>query len=84
MILDEAPAGLDVRSESEFSTALSTQTGTGMGNLAFLMISIWCGGDRVLCLNPLVLCQGIPEVALSPDNLSAAYGTEFVRYRHSH
>jgi len=39
--------------------------------------------DRSLSQS-LVLCQGIPEVALSPDNLSAAYGTEFVRYRHSH
>jgi zinc transport system ATP-binding protein len=31
-----------------------------------------------------LLCQGAPEVTLSPEALSQAYGSEFVRYRHHH
>jgi len=84
MILDEAPAGLDVRSESEFYQLLY-QLKREQG-WAILQIShdldMVRRLSRSLSQSP-VLCQGIPEVALSPDNLSAAYGTEFVRYRHS-
>lgn len=87
LILDEAPAGLDVRGESEFYQLLYQLKGEQ--GWAILQIShdlemVRRHCDRVLCLNRTLLCQGIPEVALSPDNLSAAYGSEFVRYRHQH
>lgn len=87
MILDEAPAGLDVLSESEFYQLLyqlKREQGWAILQISHDLDMVRRHCDRVLCLNRSVLCQGIPEVALSPDNLSAAYGTEFVRYRHSH
>jgi zinc/manganese transport system ATP-binding protein len=87
LILDEAPAGLDVRGESEFYRLLYQLKQEQ--NWSILQIShdldmVRRHCDHVLCLNRILLCQGIPEVALSPDNLSAAYGSEFVRYRHHH
>ncbi len=87
LILDEAPAGLDVRNESEFYQLLYQLKQTQ--GWAILQIShdlemIRRNCDRVICLNRRLLCQGVPEVALSPDNLATAYGDEFVRYRHHH
>jgi zinc transport system ATP-binding protein len=87
LILDEAPAGLDVRSESEFYQLLYQLKQTQ--GWAILQIShdlemVRRNCDRVICLNRQLLCEGVPEVALSPDNLSSAYGAEFVRYRHHH
>ncbi len=85
LILDEAPAGLDLRGEAEFYQLLDElkqEQGWAILQVShdLDMVRRYC--DRVLCLNRTILCQGEPEATLSPDNLSAAYGTEFVRYRH--
>jgi zinc transport system ATP-binding protein len=87
LILDEAPAGLDVRGEAEFYQLLDElkrEQGWAILQVShdLEMVRRYC--DRVLCLNRTILCQGHPESTLSPDNLSQAYGTEFVRYRHHH
>jgi zinc transport system ATP-binding protein len=87
LILDEAPAGLDVRGESEFYQLLYQLKHEQRWAILQIshdldMVRRHC--DRVLCLNRTLLCQGTPDVALSPDNLSTAYGSEFVRYRHRH
>jgi zinc/manganese transport system ATP-binding protein len=84
LILDEAPAGLDVRGESEFYRLLyhlKQEQGWAILQISHDLDRVRRHCDRVLCLNRTLLCQGIPEVALSPDNLAAAYGSEFVRYR---
>jgi zinc transport system ATP-binding protein len=86
LILDEAPAGLDIRGESEFYHLLSElkrEQGWAVLQIShdFDMVRRQC--DRVLCLNRTLLCEGVPEFALSPDNLAIAYGAECVRYHHS-
>jgi zinc transport system ATP-binding protein len=87
LILDEAPAGLDMRGESEFYQLLyqlKQEQGWAILQIShdLDMVRRFC--DRVLCLNRTLLCQGTPDIALSADNLAAAYGTEFVRYHHHH
>jgi zinc transport system ATP-binding protein len=87
LVLDEAPAGLDVRNESEFYDLLyelKQDQGWAILQISHDLNMVRRQCDRVLCLNRRVLCEGIPDVALSPESLAAAYGSDFVRYRHSH
>lgn len=87
LILDEAPAGLDVRGESEFYQLLNQlklEHGWAILQIShdLDMVTRYC--DRVICLNRSLVCQGPPQEALSPENLMAAYGPEFTRYHHRH
>ncbi len=87
LILDEAPAGLDIRAEAEFYQLLyqlKQEQDWAILQISHDLDMVRKHCDRVLCLNRTLRCQGVPDVALSPDSLSNLYGTEFVRYRHSH
>jgi zinc/manganese transport system ATP-binding protein len=87
LILDEAPAGLDVRSEAAFYDLLlqlKQEQGWAILQISHDLNMVQRQCDRVLCLNRRVLCEGVPDMALSPESLAAAYGSDFVRYRHSH
>ena len=86
LILDEAPAGLDVRGESEFYQLLhelKQERGWAILQVSHDLEMVRQQCDRVLCINVRLLCQGKPETTLSPENLAVAYGPEFTRYRHS-
>lgn len=86
LVLDEAPAGLDVRSESEFYRLLNQlkkEQGWAILQVSHDLDMVRRSCDRVLCINRTLLCQGTPDHSLTPENLSLAYGPEFVRYRHS-
>ncbi|MEB3125735.1 MAG: metal ABC transporter ATP-binding protein [Synechococcales bacterium] len=87
LILDEALSGLDVQGESDFYELLyelKREEGWTILQISHDLDMVRRHCDRVLCLNRGLLCQGEPEVALSPENLFAAYGSAFVRYRHHH
>ncbi|MEM9903897.1 MAG: metal ABC transporter ATP-binding protein [Cyanobacteria bacterium P01_D01_bin.44] len=86
LILDEAPAGLDVRNELEFYRLLhqlKKEQGWAILQISHDLDMVRRSCDRVLCLNRTLLCQGTPDHSLTPENLSLAYGPEFVRYHHS-
>ncbi len=86
LILDEAPAGLDATSEGEFYhllDQLKKEHGWAILQISHDLDMVRRQCDRVLCLNRTIKCQGTPEIALADENLVAAYGTAFVRYRHS-
>jgi zinc transport system ATP-binding protein len=85
LILDEAPAGLDVRGEADFYQLLyelKAEQGWTILQISHDLDMVRKHCDRVICLNRRLLCEGVPETALAPENLSATYGSEFVRYRH--
>jgi zinc/manganese transport system ATP-binding protein len=87
LILDEAPAGLDVRGESEFYQLLyqlKQEQGWAILQISHDLDMVRKHCDRVLCLNRSIRCQGSPDMALAADNLALVYSSEFVRYRHRH
>lgn len=86
LILDEAPAGLDMRSEGEFYRLLEElkrEQGWAILQISHDLDMVQRSCDRVICLNRSIRCQGTPDVALADEHLSVTYGSEFVRYRHS-
>lgn len=86
LILDEAPAGLDMRSESDFYQLLyqlKQEQGWTILQISHDLDMVRRNCDRVLCLNRRLLCQGPPDHALAPEQLSLAYGPDLVRYHHS-
>ena len=86
LILDEAPAGLDVSGEAEFYRLLyqlKQEQGWAILQISHNLDRVRKHCDRVLCINRRLLCQGPPDHALSPEQLSLAYSSEFVRYHHS-
>ena len=86
LILDEAPAGLDVLGESEFYQLLyqlKREQGWAILQISHDLEMVRRSCDRVLCINRRLLCQGTPDHALAPEQLSLAYGSDFVRYNHT-
>jgi ABC-type Mn2+/Zn2+ transport system ATPase subunit len=86
LILDEAPAGLDVRGESEFYQLLyqlKQEQGWAILQISHDLDMVRRSCDRVLCINRRLLCQGPPDHALAPEQLSLAYGPDLVRYHHT-
>ncbi|MGC1528776.1 MAG: metal ABC transporter ATP-binding protein [Phormidesmis sp.] len=86
LILDEAPAGLDVRGEADFYRLLyelKAEEGWTILQISHDLDMVRKHCDRVICLNRRLMCQGVPETALAPENLSATYGPQFVRYHHN-
>lgn len=87
LILDEAPAGLNYRGEVEFYQLLNQlklEQGWAILQISHDLDMVSRHWDQVICLNRSVICQGEPEIALSPENLMNVYGPEFTRYHHSH
>jgi zinc transport system ATP-binding protein len=87
LVLDEAFAGVDVQGEADFYTLLNELKQEQQWTILQVshdleMVSRHC--DRVLCLNRNLICYGRPDVALSTQNLLAAYGPAFSHYQHSH
>ncbi|NER83687.1 MAG: metal ABC transporter ATP-binding protein [Leptolyngbya sp. SIO1D8] len=86
LVLDEAPADLDLRSEAEFYHLLDhlkREHGWAILQVSHDLEMVRRNCDRVICLNRTIHCQGSPDTTLSDENLSATYGATFVRYRHS-
>lgn len=87
LILDEAMAGVDATGEAEFAELLAKlkteQSWTILQVSHDLdMVSRYC--DRVLCINQRLLCQGVPSITLSRENLNAVYGSTITGYVHHH
>ncbi len=85
LVLDEAPAGLDMPGEAEFYQLLEElkrERGWAILQVSHNLEMVRRQCDRVLCVNGCLLCQGKPEATLSPESLAAVYGSEFARYRH--
>lgn len=79
LILDEALAGLDMRGEIDFYQLLyqlKQEQGWAILQISHNLNQVRRYCDRVLCLNCTILSEGTPEIMLSPENLSIAYGSQ--------
>jgi zinc transport system ATP-binding protein len=87
LVLDEAFAGVDIQGAADFYTLLNElkqEEGWTVLQVSHDIDMVSHYSDRVICLNQTIVCTGVPEVALSPQNLLATYGPGFSRYRHNH
>lgn len=76
LILDEAPAGLDMAAEAEFYgllQRLKQEQGWSILQISHDLDMVRAHCDCVLCLNRHILKQGSPEDVLHPETLQAAY-----------
>jgi zinc transport system ATP-binding protein len=81
LVLDEAPAGLDVCGEGDFYRLLNhlkREQGWSILQISHDLERVRAHCDCVLCLNQQLLKQGSPAEVLSPDILNQAYGSGFV------
>ena len=86
LVLDEAPAGLDLRSEWDFYQLLNQlkqEQGWAILQVSHNLEMVQRNCDHVICLNQMIRCQGSPAHTLTDKNLSLTYGVNFVRYHHS-
>lgn len=87
LVLDEAFAGVDIQGAADFYTLLNElkqEEGWTVLQVSHDIDMVSHYSDRVICLNQTIVCTGVPEVALSPQNLLATYGPGFSRYKHNH
>lgn len=84
LVLDEAPAGLDVAAEADFYRLLNQlkeNQGWSILQISHDLEMVRANCDCVLCLNRRMVQQGSPEEVLHPETLNAAYGAG---HRHGH
>ncbi len=87
LVLDEAMAGVDATGEAEFADLLAKLQQEQAWTILQVshdldMVSRYC--DRVICMNRRLLCQGVPSIALSTENINRIYGSTLTRYFHQH
>jgi zinc transport system ATP-binding protein len=86
LVLDEAPAGLDIAAEADFYKLLNQlkrEQGWSILQVSHDLARVRANCDCVLCLNQRLLKQGSPEEVLHPETLRAAYDSGH-HHRHGH
>lgn len=77
LVLDEAPAGLDVRAEADFYRLLNQlkqEQGWSILQVSHNLEMVRAHCDCVLCINRRLFKQGSPEEVLAVETLHQAYG----------
>jgi len=87
LLLDEPVSGVDVSGEELFCDFLEQIHRESRFSL--LLVShdlsvVTQHADRVICLNRSIVCQGATTQVLTPENLSAMYGTGARLTSHGH
>ncbi len=87
LLLDEPVSGVDVSGEELFCDFLDQMHREARFSL--LLVShdlsvVTRHADRVICLNRTIVCQGAVTQVLTPENLSAMYGSGAALASHGH
>ncbi len=87
LLLDEPVSGVDVAGEELFCDFLGqvhSENGFGLLLVSHDLSVVSRHADRVICLDRRIVCQGATTEMLTPETLTAMYGSDPHLLRHSH
>ena len=87
LLFDEPMTGIDLPGKGTIYSLIKRLK--EKRNLTILLVShdlniVYKFSDYVICLNRKILCQGKPQIVLSPQILEKLYGGEVKFYKHTH
>jgi len=87
LLFDEPMTGIDLPGKGTLYSLIKRLK--EKRNLTILLVShdlnvVYKFSDYVICLNKKILCEGKPQIVLSPETLQKLYGGEIKFYKHSH
>ena len=87
LLFDEPMTGIDLPGKGTLYSLIKRLK--EKRNLTILLVShdlnvVYKFSDYVICLNKKILCEGEPQIVLSPEILQKLYGGEIKFYKHSH
>ena len=87
ILFDDPATAIDISGQAELYALLKKLWEEH--NLTIILIThnlniVWEYATHVLCLNKTIICQGKPEVTLTPENLAKIYGWGVKLYEHRH
>jgi len=87
LLLDEPVSGVDLAGEEMFCEFLAQIHQEARFSLLWVshdLSVVTAHADRVICLNRSIVCQGATTETLTPENLSALYGSGARLFSHAH
>jgi len=87
LLLDEPVSGVDLAGEElfcEFLAQIHRESRFSLLWVSHDLSIVTAHADRVICLNRSVVCQGATTETLTPENLSALYGSGARLFSHGH
>jgi len=87
LLFDEPTSGIDIEGEETIYNLLSKidkERGLSIILVSHDLNVVYKLADKVLCLNKKGICFGVPEEAISPENLKQLYAGEIKFYHHEH
>ncbi|HEY5764457.1 MAG TPA: metal ABC transporter ATP-binding protein [Candidatus Deferrimicrobiaceae bacterium] len=87
LLLDEPVSGVDLAGEElfcEFLAQIHRESRFSLLLVSHDLSVVTAHADRVICLNRSIVCQGATTETLTPENLSALYGSGARLFSHGH
>jgi len=87
LLFDEPTAEIDIPGKETIYSLIKRLK--EKRNLTVLLVThdlniVYKFSDYVICLNKTAICQGKPEIILTPENLQKLYRHEIKFYKHTH
>jgi ABC-type Mn2+/Zn2+ transport system ATPase subunit len=87
ILFDDPATAIDISGQAELYALLKKLW--EKHHLTIILVThnlniVWEHATHVLCLNKTIICQGKPEVTLTPENLEKIYGWGVKLYEHRH
>lgn len=87
IFFDEPAAGIDISTEETIYNLLYElyqKLGLTIVLVSHELSVVYRFATKVVCLNKNLICQGVPQEVLTPENLKELYGHHTSGYKHAH